>query len=109
MKPCMPMKKGCALTLLKEYIIIYYALFRRFGKHYELPLLLQSVVMIFTMLVMVHICVQVKLDKSTVARRLKGVALAVVNKELCPVETYTWQCFSSGEPHLRHIHVAFFK
>ena len=44
----------------------------RFGKQYELPLLIQSVIMILAMLAMMHICVRVKADKSTVARRVTG-------------------------------------
>ena len=44
----------------------------RFGKRYELPLLLQSGIMIATMLAMMHICTAVKLDQVTVSRRFKG-------------------------------------
>lgn len=44
----------------------------RFGKRYELPLLLQSVIMIGTMLAMMHICASVKADQATVHRRLIG-------------------------------------
>ena len=32
----------------------------RFGVHYELPLLIQSLIMTVTMLIMMHICVTVK-------------------------------------------------
>ncbi|CAI7999220.1 Solute carrier family 66 member 2, partial [Geodia barretti] len=42
-----------------------------FGKRYELPLLLQSGIMIATMLAMMHICTAVKLDQVTVSRRFK--------------------------------------
>ena len=46
----------------------------RFGKRYELPLLLQSCVMIATMLVMMHQCVRVKAEQqgSAVKRRIFG-------------------------------------
>lgn len=44
----------------------------RFGKHYELPLLAQSVIMIGTMMAMMHICVEVNADKGTVVRKLTG-------------------------------------
>ncbi len=44
----------------------------RFGKHYELPLLLQSIVMIATMMAMMHVCVTVKTDTNTATVRLKG-------------------------------------
>lgn len=41
-----------------------------FGKHYELPLLIQSIIMITTMMAMMHICTQASADKVTVKRRL---------------------------------------
>lgn len=37
----------------------------RFGVHYELPLLLQSIIMIATMLAMMHICVTVRNETAT--------------------------------------------
>lgn len=48
-------------------------LFVRFGKRYELPLLIQSIVMIITMLGMMHLCIAVLHDKGAiVTRRLLG-------------------------------------
>ena len=44
----------------------------RFGKRYELPLLIQSVIMIATMMAMMHICTAVKSDQVTVPRRFTG-------------------------------------
>ena len=45
----------------------------RFGKQYELPLLVQSIVMTATMLAMMQLCVEVNSEKGTlVQRRLLG-------------------------------------
>lgn len=45
----------------------------RFGKQYELPLLTQSVIMVATMMVMMHLCTAVKAEEGTlVTRRLLG-------------------------------------
>ena len=52
--------------------MVFECIFPRFGKRYELPLLIQSVIMIATMLAMMHICVRVKDDKVTVIRRVTG-------------------------------------
>ena len=54
------------------YYTPYYYTCIRFGKHYELPLLVQSVIMIGTMMAMMHICVEVNADKGTVVRQLTG-------------------------------------
>ena len=45
----------------------------RFGKHFELPLLAQSIIMIVTMMAMMHICVEVNSEKGTVMRKLTGI------------------------------------
>ncbi|XP_003391574.2 PREDICTED: PQ-loop repeat-containing protein 1-like [Amphimedon queenslandica] len=39
-------------------------LYDRFGVHYELPLLIQSLIMTVTMLIMMHICVTVKKESA---------------------------------------------
>jgi len=78
----------------------------RFGKHYELPLLLQSVVMIFTMLAMMHVCVLVKADQSTVARRLKGVA-NLVTKDFAPVAAHLRHCDPYQSIYLRFLQAFF--
>ena len=45
----------------------------RFGKQYEIPLLTQSVIMVATMMVMMHLCTAVKAEEGTlVTRRLLG-------------------------------------
>lgn len=38
-----------------NYVTIY-----RFGKHYEIPLLAQSIIMLFAMMALVHLCVHVR-------------------------------------------------
>ena len=49
----------------------------RFGVHYELPLLIQSLIMTVTMLVMMHICVTVKKESTptTIHRSIWGKAV----------------------------------
>ena len=47
----------CYLLLSGTMVFL---LFNRFGKHYELPLLAQSVIMTFVMLALVQLCVNVK-------------------------------------------------
>lgn len=39
---------------------MYYIFFYRFGKHYEIPLLLQSIFMIVTMFIMIKLCISVQ-------------------------------------------------
>ena len=73
------------------YPLIHY----RFGKHYELPLLLQSFVMILVMFAMLHICTLVSRKKTTlVVKRITGEPLYTihVNMSLYPhplVNPYT--------------------
>ena len=55
----------------------------RFGKQFELPLLVQSVIMIVTMLAMVHVCVRVRADKVTVTRKVTGRWLLTSHTPLC--------------------------
>lgn len=44
-----------------KYIITHFMYFRcRFGKHYELPLLLQSIFIIVAMFVMIKLCINVQ-------------------------------------------------
>lgn len=40
--------------------LIDYFLFFRFGKHYELPLLIQSILMNITMFALIHLCVSIR-------------------------------------------------
>ncbi|XP_064640379.1 solute carrier family 66 member 2-like isoform X2 [Lineus longissimus] len=54
------------LTLLIANIL---RIFFWFGKHFELPLLLQSIVMTLTMLVMVEMCVTVKNKSDIIAQK----------------------------------------
>ena len=61
-----------ALSLTTIYFPL---LLCRFGKHYELPLLVQSIIMIGTMMAMMHICVEVHADKGMVVRRLTGAQI----------------------------------
>lgn len=44
-------------------------LFRRFSKRYELPLLIQSVVMNITMFLMIHLCVKVRRNNNIMRAR----------------------------------------
>ena len=41
-------------------ICLFFMNFFRFGKHFELPLLAQSILMILAMMAMVEVCVRVK-------------------------------------------------
>lgn len=41
----------------------------RFGRHFELPLLAQSIIMVFTMLALTEICVRVKHKGEIVASK----------------------------------------
>ena len=43
-----------------------------FGKRFELPLLMQSIVMILTMMVMLQLCTETRRKQSSVERRLWG-------------------------------------
>ena len=55
--------------------------FSRLGKRYELPLLTQSIIMVGTMLVMMHLCTTVKAEEGTiVTRRLLGQSC---NRTVC--------------------------
>lgn len=47
-------------AIFLSYQIIYYIFFYRFGKHYEIPLLLQSIFMIVTMFIMIKLCISVQ-------------------------------------------------
>ncbi len=61
------------LVLLKCVCVVSTHMHCRFGKHYELPLLLQSIVMILVMLAMLHICTFVSKKKSSlVVKRITG-------------------------------------
>lgn len=49
-----------SMMLTKHNLICLNKCLFRFGKHFELPLLAQSVIMTFTMMMLVHLCVTVK-------------------------------------------------
>jgi uncharacterized protein with PQ loop repeat len=61
----------CFILLLANILRIYFWL----GVHYELPLLIQSVVMIATMIAMIQLCVTIRNENSTllVRRSLLGI------------------------------------
>ena len=69
------------MAILKFQCVSFYVC--RFGKHFELPLLVQSVIMIATMMAMMHICVEVNTEKGTVVRKLTGK-----HKNTCIVQMY---------------------
>lgn len=59
--------------------------FRRFSKRYELPLLVQSVVMNITMFLMIHLCVKVKRNNNIMRARervFSGETLGILNPTL---------------------------
>ena len=56
----------CLVLLLANILRILFW----FGKRFELPLLIQSVVMITTMLIMLHLCVETKRKKEGAEKRL---------------------------------------
>ena len=66
----------------------YFYLVCRFGVHYELPLLIQSLIMTVTMLIMMHICVTVKKESTptTIHRSIWGKTLLYV--VLCMVHVH---------------------
>lgn len=59
--------------------------FCRFSKRYELPLLVQSVVMNITMFLMIHLCVKVKRNNNIMRARervFSGETLGILNLTL---------------------------
>lgn len=46
--------------MLYQFILIQVCIFYRFGKRYEIPLLLQSICMIVTMFIMIKLCINVQ-------------------------------------------------
>ena len=60
------------IATCSAFLCVSFYMTCRFGKHFELPLLVQSIIMIVTMMAMMHICVEVNTDKGTVVRKLTG-------------------------------------
>lgn len=61
------MKSKAVSTWMKSIFINI--LFHRFSKRYELPLLIQSVVMNITMFLMIHLCVKVRRNNAIMRAR----------------------------------------
>ena len=59
------------------HIIIFLHLFR-FGRRFELPLLLQSLVMIGTMLAMLNLCVKVQNSHDLSSRRRAFIGMLIM-------------------------------
>ncbi|XP_078337436.1 solute carrier family 66 member 2-like isoform X2 [Crassostrea virginica] len=62
-----------------------------FGRHFELPLLAQSIIMVFTMLALTEICVRVKHKGEIVAskeHKFSGEAPPRINRTISPVRKF---------------------
>lgn len=57
------------LVLRNELHVINLVFICRFGKRYELPLLAQSIIMLFAMMALVHLCVHVKRKSEILASK----------------------------------------
>ena len=57
------------LHLLYQLIYNIVCIFHRFGKHYEIPLLLQSICMIVTMFIMIKLCINVQSRNQVIKAR----------------------------------------
>ena len=57
------------LHLLYQLIYNIVCIFQRFGKHYEIPLLLQSICMIVTMFIMIKLCINVQSRNQVIKAR----------------------------------------
>ena len=55
-----------------EYLFSSRVILFRFGKHFELPLLVQSVVMIVVMLMMIHLCTLVRTRSEIIASKARS-------------------------------------
>lgn len=76
---------------------VFIALFCRIGKQFELPLLLQSVVMILTMLVMLHLCCSIQSSNrvSTKQHHITGNHIKQHPVHSSSVKPFSWKLCSS--------------
>lgn len=75
-----------------------------FGKRFELPLLMQSVVMILTMMVMLQLCTETRRKQSPAERRLWGELPLINHKGYCIIIENSRESERRGRDRQTHTH-----
>ena len=75
--------------------------FIRFGRHFELPLLVQSFIMIAAMLVMLQLCTKIKResDMSAKKRSLLGEC-RTINRRYTAVVKFSWNMINKNNNNI---------
>ncbi|MGH0127511.1 UNVERIFIED_CONTAM: hypothetical protein FKN15_015175, partial [Acipenser sinensis] len=67
---------------IRYYCLMYFCLAFRFGRHFETPLLWQSIIMILTMLIMLHLCTDIRVASELNTKRRAFAATDSKDEEI---------------------------